>query len=255
MKIEKYLPSEKLQPFIESLMIIESEAGMHNSILPDTAAVMAFRLKGGISYGDATVQEHFPDSILSGLRKAPHAVHYEKNTAMLLVKFREGGATAFLRTPLHEISNTSISLDHLLKNTDEITLRLMEAGSNRQRIRIISTFLEKALLQQEQDAMITYAVQQIRSAKGTASIPALLQELYISRDAFEKRFRRYVGTTPKHFSNIIRFKNIIDTHTVNQSLTATAYAAGYFDQAHFIRDFRIFTGKAPREFFRDGAYW
>ena len=83
----------------------------------------------------------------------------------------------------------------------------------------------------------------------------LITGLFISRDPFEKRFRRIVGTTPKQFSTIVRLRTLIEQHLPDQPLTEVAYKAGYFDQAHFIKDFKAFTGEVPHLFFKAGAYW
>ncbi len=60
-----------------------------------------------------------------------------------------------------------------------------------------------------------------------------------------------VGKTPKQFIKIVRFQNILNTFSVanSVSLTEIAYASGYFDQAHFIKDFKSFSGYTPKDFF------
>jgi AraC-like DNA-binding protein len=98
-------------------------------------------------------------------------------------------------------------------------------------------------------------VQQIVHANGMIQIGGLSKQLYISQDAFEKRFRQAVGTTAKQFSSIVRLRHVIDNFSSARSLTDLAYSAGYFDQAHFTKDFSVFTGRAPRQFFADGRFW
>jgi AraC-like DNA-binding protein len=86
-------------------------------------------------------------------------------------------------------------------------------------------------------------------------IKELADAHYLSQDAFEKRFRRVVGTSPKQFSTIIKIKSIVDNKPQNGSLTQMALEAGYFDQPHFNKEFKLFTGLSPTDFFKIPQAW
>lgn len=249
-----FFPNKVLQPFIKRYMIIESEYGMNNTILPDTSIVMAFRYKGQVSYSEAGVENSFPFSVISGIRNSARIIHYSQQAATLLIVFEEGGAAAFFKMPLHELSGLSIALDDLAPH-QYIEEKLAEAKTHQERIAIVEQFLLSQLQIQTNDALIANAIQQIYSSKGDIKIKNMLQTLPISRDPFEKRFRRITGTSPKHFSTIVRLRHLIDHYSPAKSLTDMAYAAGYFDQSHFIKDFRQFTGQTPHEFFKSPLYW
>jgi methylphosphotriester-DNA--protein-cysteine methyltransferase len=107
----------------------------------------------------------------------------------------------------------------------------------------------------QSDALIQNAIQQIKNANGDLRIKDLLTNLYISQDAFEKRFRKITGTSPKQFAGTVRLKNIIAQYSDTMNLTEMAYTAGYFDQAHFIKTFKSFTGQTPQSFFTSPARW
>nr|WP_306819282.1 helix-turn-helix domain-containing protein [Leptospira sp. id769339] len=78
----------------------------------------------------------------------------------------------------------------------------------------------------------------------------------ISRDSYEKRFREVIGTSPKQLSNLVRMRNIIDSYSSKISFTDLAQESGYFDQAHFIKDFKTFTDETPKRFFKlSTPYW
>src|SRR2546430_2042166 len=106
--MEQYLPCTILQPFVKHFLIIESEQGMENRILPDTSIVMAFRLKGQLAYAENGTYHDLPSSVITGIRESSRLISYSKNTATLLVAFKEGGAAAFFKEPLHEFSGMSI---------------------------------------------------------------------------------------------------------------------------------------------------
>lgn len=255
--MQQYQPSLLLQPFIKTFRIIESDNGMVNKLLPDTALVMAFRIKGEITYTDHEKPQHLPFSVVTGIRKSSRMVDYSKNTATLLVIFKEGGAAAFFKAPLHELSNTTLSLDELIPRTtiQLVEEQLQEARNDRQRIAIVETFLLSELKQLPEDGIVQKAIQLILQAKGDIRIKNLVAALPVSRDPFEKRFRRITGTSPKQFSQIVRFRSLIEMYSGDNSLTDMAYTAGYFDQAHFIKDFKAFTGQTPHDFFKLSVWW
>lgn len=257
MKIEKFLPVGILKPFIKTFMIIESENGMQNRILPDTSIVMAFRYKGSISYTEHSVKNGLPVSVITGLRKSARLVNYSKEAATLLVLFNEGGAAALFNEPLHELFEKTESLDSFIRRRklSEIEERLAEAKNNLQRISTIEGFLVSELKKNKSDLLILGAMQKIKSAAGDVRIKDLVKTLHISQDPFEKRFRRVIGISPKQFATIVRLRNLINGYSPAANLTDAAQAAGYFDQAHFIKDFKSFTGQTPRVFFKSSAYW
>lgn len=257
MKMERHLPIAVLRPFVKAFLLIESSEGMENTTLPDTSVVMSFRVKGAVSHITQTLTNQLPEAALSGLRKSARLLKYEPNTANLLVVFQEGGATAFFKTPLHELFEAQQPLDDVIRlhKIREVEERLSEAADDQQRIAIVEAFLLAGLRTQSPDLLVSHAVQQIKDTNGNIKIKALAADLFISHDAFEKRFRRSVGSTPKQFSAIVRLRHLLDHYSEAESLTEAAYNAGYFDQAHFIKDFKAFTGQTPQAFFKNETWW
>lgn len=255
MKIEKYQPGQRLQPFVNHYMIIESETGMQNKILPDTSVIIGFRFRGQIRQLIAGTPAQLPGTLVSGLRESSRTMQYLPQTSMLLVKFTEGGAAALFKTPQHALFGLSVALDEVLPQdeVEKISGQLAEAGGNLERIQIIEKWLYSRIAAANGDPLILEAVRLIRAAGGNIKVKALLPQLYISRDPFEKRFRRMIGTSPKQFAAMVRLKQLIHTYSTEESLTSAALSAGYYDQAHFIRDFRAFTGDTPQRFFRAGV--
>jgi len=253
LKIERHIPTPRLRPFIKDYLFIETESEMENRILPDTSIVLSIRYRGQIS-----IQENnLPGVVLSGIRKSPKNVHYAERSGNLLVRFTPGGAAAFFSEPMNEWVDQSLPAA-FLKNYSDIHYlpdQLAACTTNEEKIARLEQVLASRLINPQSDPLILFAIQKMRSAGGLLPIRQLAGELYISQDAFEKKFRQTVGASPKHFSTIIRFRNAISTHSNTNSLTETALSAGYYDQAHFIKAFKDFTGQPPGQFFRDGRYW
>lgn len=257
MNIETHIPTRSLSPFIKAFRIIESRDELVNRIVPDTSLVMAFRYKGQVSNLANDIKTDFPSFMVSGLRKSGRQINYSKDTGNILVIFKEAGANAFIREPLHELFEDSVSLDSFsgYQHLSIVEEQLAAATNNNQRIDLVEQFLLSKLYNQQPDKLILTALERIHIEKGMIRIKELANSLYISQDAFEKRFRRVVGVSPKQFSYITRMRSIVNDGRKSQRLTDIAFDAGYFDQPHFNKDFKLFTGQTPKDFFRSPARW
>lgn len=257
MHIETHVPSDLLKPYIRHYLVIESADELVNRVLPGTAPVMAFRFKGRVNYLTGDKVDRTPAAAISGLRKSFRLINYTPGAGTVLVQFKEVGITAFFTQPLHELFEESISLDHFISRQTlaDVEEQLAEATNNQQRIKLIETFLSAQLPGNQPDQLIAAAINKIHMGNGAVKIKELANTLYISHDAFEKRFRRAVGSSPKQFSSIVRMKAFINRSKQGQPLTRMALDAGYFDQAHFNKEFKIFTGQTPSLFFRSDSFW
>jgi AraC-like DNA-binding protein len=251
-----YAPSLLLQPFVKKYIIIESGHDMVNKVLPQTSLVMVFRFKGLINQ---LVNDHkltLPSLVISGLQRSARLINYTENSGTVLVLFKEARAASFFKEPLHELFESSISLNDLFnkQSAPGVEEELALAENNSDRIQVVERFLLSRLMHHKPDPLIEEALQKIYVSNGLVRIKDLAGSLYISQDAFEKRFRRVVGTSPKQYSTIIRMNAIISKGLQSQTFTDMAFDAGYFDQSHFNKDFRIFTGQSPTDYFKSSSF-
>lgn len=256
MTVTTYLPTDVLKPFIKHYLVIESDQEVINRLLPDTSVVLVFRYKGNINYAATGIETNIPASVLTGLKKSSRLVNYSAGSAAILIIFKTAAAGSFFKVPLHELFEDSVPLDNFVGNrpTSEIEEQLSASKNNLGRINLIEQFLNSQIKNTNTDKLVLTAVEKMYAAKGFYKIKDLADSLYISQDAFEKRFRKATGASPKHFSSIIRLRNVITTGK-QQNFTSIAYDAGYFDQAHFNKDFKLFTGQTPTDFFDTPVFW
>jgi len=225
-------------------------------VLPNSNFAIVFTLNGRINYLENNGNVQLPFAVISGLRKSVRNINYQKNSKSIIVLFTEMGITHFFKTPLFELFEQSISLDYLIDKNKihSVEENLNSAKSDFDRIKIIELFLLSLLNQKQTDLLIQKAVSEIYTAKGDIKIKKLSQSLFISIDAFEKRFRKTIGATPKQFSSLVRLKSITQTEKP-ESIIDLALENGFYDQAHFNKEFKIFTGLTPTEFYAAKNIW
>ncbi|EMY61614.1 helix-turn-helix domain-containing protein [Leptospira terpstrae] len=257
MKIQSYFPSFALRPYIQKYLIIETENGIENRILPNPHLVLSFQLQGNLRSLESNTLYDLPRMGIAGFRKTVRKIIYPQNSSALLVIFTEIGATAFFKEPISDFYEKTISLENLISNSmyREMEEKLFESQSSRDCINLIENFLLHIQRQKQIDPILRQTLVKIQNANGNIKMKALKQGLPISLDSLEKKCKEMVGTTLKHYANIIRIRSAITSYSPTTSLTDLAYNAGYFDQSHFNKDFKLYTGESPKVFFQNPQNW
>ncbi len=251
MKFDTYIPCDALKPYIRALVISESSGEQVYKVLPGTEVVIGFQYRGALSRIEDGKEVSLTGSGVSGLHDTFSIFKNTVGTGTLLVYFKEGAFSNFFSQPLHELFSESVSLDNFLLRSELLILeeKLQSAKADEERIKTIEAFLLSRLKQIPVDALVTGALALIHKHKGNIRIKELAAQLHTSQSPLEKRFRSEVGTSPKKFADIIRLKHTMNTYKQGTSLTGLGYESGFYDQAHFIKAFKSFTGETPEAFF------
>ena len=253
MKFDTYIPCDILKPFVKSFAVQETTMENIYKVLPDTSLVIGFQYKGRLSRMQNNSE--IPLSILgvSGLSDHSKTFKNSPDIGTILIFFKEAGATQFFKQPIHELFRESVSLDNFMLRCELLCLeeQLAEAKTDKQRIATVEQFLINRMTSAKPDKLVLAALSFIHKSKGKIRIKELMEQLHISQSPLEKRFRQAVGASPKKFASIVRFKNIVQQCDTANSLTELGYEAGFYDQAHFIKEFKTFTGDTPEKFFSD----
>lgn len=251
MSFISYPPADILRPFVKSFAIQEAAEASAYRVLPDTGLVIGFQFKGRLARISGGSELPLAVSGISGLADQPRTFKNSPDIGTVLVFFTETGAAQFFTQPLHELFRESVSLDKFMLRSQLSCLeeRLAEATSNPARIAVVEQFLVSRLRYTEPDKLVAAALSLIYKSQGAIRIRELAKQLHSSQSPLEKRFRQAVGATPKKFASIVRIKHVISQYNGADSLTGLGYEAGFYDQAHFIKEFRSFTGDTPEKFF------
>lgn len=252
-----YQPSPPLRRYVREILWIRSDHARTQILLPETALTLLLRQSGHACLRDQIL----PNAIVSGLQQQTRIVHHAPHSLLIVVRFTEAGASAILDDRVDLLYNRTLALDEILprREIDSIQNRLADTPTKEQQILVIERFLLRGLENRNGHSahavspQIEAAVTMIRNSHGRASIAAIARHAAMSQSALERHFRAAVGASPKTVSRLARLQHVCRLWDSGRNLTEIAAEAGYFDQPHLVRDFRLFTGKAPDEFFRATA--
>ena len=250
-------PSDGLTTVVKCYWALESpqeKTPARNTIVPDGCMKMIFHY--GDLYNQYTESGHsvaLPRGFVIGQLTRPFEVEPTGETGTFFVCFHPNGFLPFATMPLKEMENTAVPLEKLFrKEGQDIERKILNANSNLERINLIETFLLSRLADAANvDRMVKSTVETILTANGQLSVDELSRQTHINRRQLERKFSSAIGLSPKQFSKTIRLQATLKALQAKKStsLAAVAHESEYYDQAHFIKDFKEFTGITPKAFY------
>ncbi len=239
-----------------TLDIPKEKTPKKNTIVPDGCIKMIFH------YGD--LYRHYnekgegislPRCFVIGQLTGPYDVEPTGETGTFFVCFHPNGFLPFATFPIKEMENTAVPLEKLFgKEGQEIELAILNTNITSERINLIESFLFKRLEDSKIiDKIVKSTVETILTANGQLSVDILSKQNNINRRQLSRKFLSDIGLSPKQLSKTVRLQatlKVLLTENIT-SLTSLAYENEYYDQAHFIKEFKEFTGLTPKEFYGD----
>lgn len=258
---KEFRPSAALQPYVDNywFQVFNGEGNEESPIqkcLPLGAAQIIFHTNRHDCYaffdGD---WRKLPDAFFVGIYK--DAVRWKTSgySVCFGITLKPESLMHLFKIPASTLFNNYIDIDSFLGHKmnslsermfgveDPLLLLQMSENFLLQRVRSVNA--ERSYLDE--------ATKMIRQSKGTISIENLSRNLYVSERQLQRMFKDTLGTSPKTYTRIIRFRTAYEylqqAEKENLSLIDITYNCGYADQAHFIRDFKEFTGTVPTNVF------
>ncbi|MEQ9405557.1 MAG: AraC family transcriptional regulator [Cyclobacteriaceae bacterium] len=251
-------PSGFLSHFVESIVFFEHYDGDYKAekMLPDGYHDLVIDLtetpKHIFDNETLQVTQTCTNSWLSGARQKLLTRDAGGNdSSMMVIRFHYGSAFHFARMPACELTDSVVDTDLLFGNkVNELREKVIECGDPDLKFSIVEKFLTNHLLRLEIPDIITHSVHLIKENPSTHTIKQITEKMGYSQKHFIHLFKKHVGLTPKAFQRIQRFQKIIYELESDQMINWTSLSldCGYFDQAHFINDFRAFSGMNPKQY-------
>jgi AraC-like DNA-binding protein len=207
--------------------------------------------------GDDNVATTQSRLVFAGQISRPLVLRPGAKAGVIGVRFQSAGARALLGMTMME--NTDVRLDLTSvwgRDSEHLLDEVHSAGDAFSRVRVVEKFLMQRLSQSRiaPDAAIAHCVALLRTASTQLTIDDLATQSGLSSRQLERRFLHEVGIPPRLLASIFRFRRLFDAVEQEESApgrwAGAAFTAGYFDQAHMIRDFKRFAGQPPQAFYR-----
>ncbi len=170
---------------------------------------------------------------------------------VLVVRLKPAGAHILFDVPMHELANGFVELDEVNPEIKRWLPAELYNSDWEARFSIIDSIVAQRLDRSRAQALRTaWAWQKLRDADGILSIRSLANEAGCSQKHLIAQFRDYVGIPPKAVARLMRFNRAVKSIERGgpPDWVRLALDCGYYDQAHFVRDFKAFAGCTPTEF-------
>lgn len=261
MLYQTYAPPPELAPYVRFYWALEAdldpgETFVHRS-MADGCVEMVFHYRSAFDeiINDSLI-EASPIASIQAQTTHYHRFVTDRSFGIFGAYLYPFAIPKFFSLAASELTNLAPDLGSVFgaegKLLDE---RVTAAATNVLRVEIVSSFLLSKLRSSSHDlSHIHHAVHSIMLLKGNVNVQALADMHNISKRQFERKFKELAGMSPKLYSRVMRFQAA--THfklNGRADLTDVAYACGYYDQSHFINDFREFSGYSPKEYFWNEA--
>jgi AraC-like DNA-binding protein len=182
---------------------------------------------------------------------------YSKGTFNILYTvFEPAGAIAFFGSGQHQFTDACIQTTDFNRNiaSDKVFDELSIADGDLARIKIIENMLLDLAAKRNNRHWLgkfEQVADWIISKKGNVSINEIADQCGMSKRTLERKFLDIHGVSPKQYTRIVRFRSVVQylqTQTEMPDWHELLYRSNYYDQSHFIHDFREFTGQSPLAF-------
>ena len=255
MREREIVPCRQLRPYVRLIWLLEADdpadLGPPQRITPDGVLEVVFHYKTPFAcrYAGETFESQ-PRSVAVSQTRRWLEIRPRGAAGLISVRFQPWGAYHFFRPPLSELADVQMPTEMLWgRAAGELEERLAEAASDAERVALVETFLLTQLRRHQKDD-VEPAVRTIWQRQGRVAIAGLCRHLGVGERRLQRIFATALGTTPKGFARLSRFLHACHVLRagIEPTLADTGLACGYYDQSHFIADFKAFSGMTPSAF-------
>ena len=257
----RHVPGPPLAGFVDYLWYFEDLQVSHRmeNVVPDGTFELIIDLRDEprklFDRNDVSRHQSFRRGWMSGGHSQYIVIDVLPGASMMGAHFKPGGTAPFLGVPADDLADQVVELDQLW-GAEALLWReaLLEARGGKAKLRLLEYLLGRRFcstsLSRFNSNRVKQAVHRLGQGAAPMAIAALADQLGVSHKHLIDEFRRTVGLTPKTFSRICRFQGVLGRiHAQKQVEWAdVACACGYYDQAHFVHDFKEFAGLNPTRF-------
>jgi AraC-like DNA-binding protein len=244
MHYQSFEPDPRLKPFVACFWIVLGDEKIPQKVLSDGHSELIFH------FGDAYqvhVNGHWETqsrALAAGQLSKPIYLRPTGSSSIVGVKFTPTGLWKLFGWNMALLTNQAISLAEFSKPSEPLHDVIARSGNYAAMIGQIERFLLSSMTHATKKENVDAIISHVEKATEQLSISAIAGYFQLSNRKLERLFHEQVGVSPKAYMRMTRFKQVYKLLQQSQlSRTEVSYVCGYFDQPHFNKDFRKFTGE------------
>jgi AraC-like DNA-binding protein len=252
---KKYRPAKVLEDFVECYFVWEGNPGKTINIEspPNALCSLVFNYQdkyriSNLKYRNRTV----PICFVSGQALGNYTLHLNGKIGVVGVAFKPAAFYQFYGVPMYELTDERIRFSEICSEScQKLHDSIGAEMDNLKKIEILERYLLRILERPKYgEEAIMVSANEIFDSKGQTNISELLDKVPMSRRNFERKFLEEVGVSPKTYAKLRRFGYTCSLMAGNRdvNLMDVLHEGGYYDQSHFIKDFKYFSGRTPRKY-------
>lgn len=257
MNYQVYKPHEDLKSIVKFYWTLEvpfDPQHQKQKIIPDGCIEMTFNFGDKIKrFTSETDFILHPNAMVMGQRTKSFDILPVGHVDTFAICFYPIGFVNFVNIPLEKLVDRETPLSELFgqEEAHELERQMIDASDTATRINRIEAFLLKKLYEKNTiSAIVKSTVDVLLKTNGTTPIRVILKDDVSKRRQLERHFKKQIGISPKQLGKAIRLQTTLNLllNKKSETLTDIAYESEYFDQNHFIKDFKDLVGLTPKEF-------
>lgn len=256
MRFVPFLPRAPLSRYVELVWMLKGTPSYkREKVLPNGAIELIINLGNPhkvVDCQDFTRFQLYRNCWLAGIQESFIIIEALKESDLIGIRFRPGGAYHFLRMSVNDLTNQVVEAEQIFGAfAQELRERLITAATPAARLHIIESMLMQRIGERSPHPLVDQVVAAIRRDP-EQSITALSQQTGLSEKHLISLCKRHVGTTPKTLMRILRFQKVINLVSAQSQVdwTEVAHSCGFYDQAHMIREFKLLGGSTPSDYLK-----
>ena len=250
----QFSPSILLKPFVKNYSVITIDRSLTDEVFyPSGYIDLVISIAGSAATIINGYEKNTPEVELLGHLTVPTRVSAAQGTCILIARLFPYSCPLFFPHPTADFTNYATDLSGVFsKEIDELYEKLMHCLSIEDKVKELDNFLSQKLIKNEGKYRKTILTAEICRAifEGGENFNSfnLSQKYGFSERYIQKLFLENVGLSPGSLFAVTRFNKALNLILASElDLTSVAYDCGYYDQAHFIKEFKRFTGVKPSE--------
>ena len=249
-----FSPAPILKPYIRNYWLVARETPLvmpqEEFLHPEGGFGIIFNFGDNFAFDGQIIKKKY---LLDGANSMSRRMQFHGKVYALGLRFHVAGAYPFLQMPLHKLVDEFLLLDTLeLNYIDVLYDCLAQADDINSKIHLLDRWFIGQLLKNKNDLspIIPPSLHQIHHKHGKKSLKTIADDLYISQRQMERIFKTQIGISPKQYGRLQRVGQA--RHLLKQapddSSVRVGNILGYYDQSHFIREFKAIVGMTPYQY-------